>query len=45
MPRRPGTVAPPIHFAGKSDEDTELLTPDEWRREFERTWAALSGVQ
>lgn len=41
MPRRPqADVTPPV-FAGKSDEDLDLLSPDAWRSEFERTWPGL----
>lgn len=39
MPRRPQTAnTTPVVFKGKTDSDSNLLSPDEWRREFERTW-------
>ena len=42
MPRRPQTAnAVPVTFSGKSEGDLDLLTPEEWRREFERTWPGL----
>jgi DNA polymerase III subunit gamma/tau len=42
MPRRPqnGTTLPVV-FSGKTEGDLDLLTPEEWRREFERTWPGL----
>jgi len=39
MPRRasvPNVI--PLNFKGKTEGDLALLTPEEWRREFERTW-------
>ena len=43
MPRRAtAAVNSAIIFSGKSDGDLDLLTPEEWRREFERFWRALS---
>lgn len=40
MPRRPNQQPPPVVFpqTGMDDEDLNPLTPDNWRREFERTW-------
>ena len=45
MPRRPHSQALPVVFPPSTlnvdDEDLNLLTPDEWRREFERTWPGI----
>lgn len=42
MPRRPQNANTiPVVFKGKTEGDLDLLTPDEWRREFERTWPGL----
>lgn len=46
MPRRANSKAPvvPIVFKGPSTDDSDLLTPEEWRREFERTWPGARKV-
>lgn len=41
MPRRPHSDVLPVVFKGKTEADLDPLTPDEWRREFERTWPGL----
>ncbi len=41
MPRMKHSEVLPVVFKGKSEADLDPLTPDEWRREFERTWPGL----
>jgi DNA polymerase III subunit gamma/tau len=44
FPRRQDKVKNIIHFTSdKSNEMSDILTPDQWRREFENAWTALRG--
>lgn len=38
MPRRPHAEPPPLVFGGSTDEDQDLMSPEDWRQEFERTF-------
>lgn len=39
FPRKAATTTKiPFSFQGAQDDENRLLTPDEWRREFDRTW-------
>lgn len=38
MPRRPQVAVTPPVYVGKSEEELDVLSPDDWRLEFERTW-------
>jgi DNA polymerase III gamma/tau subunit len=44
LPRWARKIIQPSDFSGPGNkDDSELLTPDEWRREFARTWGLLGG--